>query len=130
MAHGTPVISLKQDFNPTKLALVRVQQTYNDDTCKKLERPIIDGRSIEANLYSLREFCEAAEELNFGTGNKLFRYFCRILRNTIKDDWDTVVTDNGFDGVNGKTEIDFINCLQDWKLTFVTEDSRQESRAR
>jgi hypothetical protein len=42
----------------------------------------------------------------------------------IKDDcWDTLVTDNGFDGVNGKTEIDFINCLLNWKHTFVTEDS-------
>jgi hypothetical protein len=44
----------------------------------------------------------------------------------VKDDWDNIVTDNGFDGVNGKTEVDFNQCLNDWKLTFVTEDSRQE----
>jgi hypothetical protein len=126
MAQGTPVISLKQDFDPTELTSVRLQQTYDDDTKEKLETPIIDGRSVEANLYSLREFRETAEELTFDTGDELFKYFRRILRSTIKDDWDTVVTDNGFDGVNGKTEIDFANCLREWKLTFVTEDSRQE----
>ena len=53
-------------------------------------------------------------------------YFHRILRGTIKDDWDTTVTDNGFDGANGKTAADFEQCLNDWKRTFVTEESRQE----
>jgi hypothetical protein len=54
MAHGMPVISLKQDFDPTKITLVCLQQTYNDDTHEKLETPIIDGRSVEANLWSPR----------------------------------------------------------------------------
>jgi hypothetical protein len=88
--------------------------------------PIIDGRSVEATLYGLHEFRETAEELTFDTGDELFKYFRRILRGTVKDDWDTIVTDNGFDVVNGKTEADFNQCLSEWKLTFVTEDSRQE----
>jgi hypothetical protein len=50
MVHGTPVISLKQDFDPHKLSLVSLQQTNHDDTCEKLETPIIDGRSVKANL--------------------------------------------------------------------------------
>jgi hypothetical protein len=77
-------------------------------------------------LYGLHEFQETAEELTFDTGDDLFKYFRRILRGTIKDDWDTTVTDNGFDGANGKTEADFEQCLNDWKLTFLTEESRQE----
>ncbi len=126
MAQGTPVISLKQDFDPTELTIIQLQQNYYDGTKEKMGTPIIDGRSIEANLYGLHEFRETAEELTFDTGDELFKYFRRILRGTIKDDWDTTVTDNGFDGVNGKTEADFKQCLNDWKLTFVTEDSRQE----
>jgi hypothetical protein len=73
MVHGTPVISLKEDFDPTELTLVCLQQTYDDDTHKKLETPIIDGRSIEANLYGRREFREAAKELTFDEGDKLFK---------------------------------------------------------
>jgi hypothetical protein len=126
MAHGTPVISLKQDFDPNELTFIRFQQDYDDDTNEKLQTPIIDGRSVEANLYGLREFQETAEELSFDTGDELFKYFRRILKNTIKDDWITIVTDNGFDGVNNKTENDFLFCIRAWKLTFVTEDSRQD----
>jgi hypothetical protein len=51
-----PVISLKQDFDPTELTLVHLQQNYDDDTHEKLETPIIDGRSVEANLYGLHKF--------------------------------------------------------------------------
>jgi hypothetical protein len=126
MAHGTPVISLKQDFDPTELSSVRLQQVYDDGTREKLETPIIDGRSVEANLYGLREFLETSEELTFDTGDELFKYFRRTLQLTIKDDWDTVVFDNGFDGIINKTENDFLHCIRLWKLTFVTEDSRQE----
>jgi hypothetical protein len=120
------VISLKQDFDPTELTSVQLQQTYDDNSREKLETPIIDGRSVKANLYGLREFLETAEELTFDTGDELFKYFRPILRNTIKDDWDTVVSDNGVDGANNKTENDFLHCIRTWKLTFVTEDSRQE----
>jgi hypothetical protein len=56
MVHGMPVISLKQDFDPTQLTLVCLQQTYDDDTRKKLETPIIDGRLVKANLYRLCKF--------------------------------------------------------------------------
>ncbi len=126
MAHGTPVILLKQDFNPTELTIIQLQQNYDNGTKEKMGTPIIDGRSVEATLYGLHEFQETAEELTFDTGDELFKYFRRILRGTVKDDWDTIVTDNGFDVVNGKTEADFNQCLSDWKLTLVTEDSRQE----
>jgi hypothetical protein len=56
------VISLKQDFNPDKTPLVKLQQqTYDDETKEKLEVPaVIDGRSVEANLYGLNKFNEAA----------------------------------------------------------------------
>jgi hypothetical protein len=92
---------------PTKLTLVRLQQMYDDDTHEKLETPIIDGGSIKANLYGLQEFREAAEELTFDTGDEIFTYFCHILPSTNKDNWDTVVSDNGFDGVNGKMDINY-----------------------
>jgi hypothetical protein len=70
-----PVILLKEDFDPTELTLVRLQQNYDDDTQEKLETPIIDGRSLKANLYGL----EAAEGLTFNTGDKLFKCFCCVL---------------------------------------------------
>jgi hypothetical protein len=79
MAYGTPVISLEQDFDPSDLTLVRLQQTYDDDTRQKLEMPIIDGRSVKANLYGLGKFQEAVEELTFDTGDKLFKSFCCFI---------------------------------------------------
>ncbi len=39
MAQSSPVISLKQDFDPDEIPLVQVQQTYDDDTKEKLEVP-------------------------------------------------------------------------------------------
>jgi hypothetical protein len=103
-----------------------MQQNYNDGTKEKMGTPILDGRSVKANLYSLHEFQETAGELNYDSGDEWFKYFRRILQGTVKDDWDNIVTDNGFDGVNGKKEVDFNQCLTDWKLTFVTENLRQE----
>ena len=103
MAQGTPVISLKQDFDPTELTIIQLQQNYYDGTKEKMGTPIIDGRSIEANLYGLHEFRETAEELTFDTGDELFTYFRRILRGTINDDWDTTEHDNGLDQVNDQT---------------------------
>lgn len=68
MTQVTPVITLKQDFDPDKLPMVKLQQTYDDDKKKKMEIPAIDGRSVEATLYGgLNEFYEAAEDLNFNT---------------------------------------------------------------
>jgi hypothetical protein len=76
-----------------------------------MEVPAIDGRSVEATIYGLNEFYEAAEELNFDTGNELFRYFCCTLRGTIKDDWDNVVIDNGFAGNVNQQPIGFEACI-------------------
>jgi hypothetical protein len=96
MVQSSPVISLKQDFDPDEIPMVKLQQTYDEDTKEKMEVPIIEGHSVEATLYSLNEFYEASEELSFDTENRLFCYFCCILRGTIKDDWDSIVNDNGF----------------------------------
>jgi hypothetical protein len=79
MAQGTPVILLKQDFDPTELTLIQLQQKYYDVTKEKMGTPIINGCSVEANLYGLHEFQETAEELTFDTGDELFKYFCCIL---------------------------------------------------
>jgi hypothetical protein len=125
MAQSTPIIAIKQDFDPDELPRIRLQQEYDDRTKEKMEVPIIDGRSVEANLYSLNEYLEAAEELSYDTGDDLFKFFCRILRGTIKDDWDSAVTDNGFANTNGKTDGNYHQCIRTWKLTFVTKDSRQ-----
>jgi hypothetical protein len=121
MAQSLPV----QDFDPDEIPRIQLQQTYDDDTTKKMEVPIIDGRLVEAALYSLNEFYEAAKELSFDTDDELFRYFCHILRSTIKDDRDGIVNDNGFAGIVNENPADFEICIQEWKLTFVTKDSRQ-----
>jgi hypothetical protein len=125
MAQTTPVITLRQDFDPDELPTVRLQQEYDDGTKEKMDVPIIDGRSIEATLYAFNEYLEATVELNYDTGDEIFKYFRCVLRGTIKDDWDSAVTDNGFAGVQGKNPNDFDFCIRAWKLTFVTEDSRQ-----
>jgi hypothetical protein len=53
---------LKQDFDPDKIPLVKLQQTYDDHSKEELDVPVINGCSIEATLYySLNEFYEAAE---------------------------------------------------------------------
>jgi hypothetical protein len=101
MAQATPVITIKQDFEPGDIPLVKWQQTYHGHSTEKMEVPVIEGRSIQATLYSLNEFNEAARELHFDTGTELFCYFCRILCGTIKDDWDNVIVENGFVGLVG-----------------------------
>jgi hypothetical protein len=79
MAQTTPVIALKQDFDPDEIPLICVQQDYDDGTKEKMEIPIIDGHSVEANLHSMNEFLEAAEELKFDTDNKCFKFFHVVL---------------------------------------------------
>jgi hypothetical protein len=79
MAQTTPVIALKQDFDPDELPTVCLQQEYDDGTQEKMEVTIIDGRSIEATLYAFNEYLKAAVELNFDTGDEVFKYFCCIL---------------------------------------------------
>jgi hypothetical protein len=50
-----------------------IQQSYDDDSREKLvEIPIINGRNVKANLYSLNEFSEAAEELTYTLEMSLF----------------------------------------------------------
>jgi hypothetical protein len=52
----------------------------------------MDGTSIEAVLYCIREFQETANEITFNTGDKLFTNFrCTPLRGAVKDDWDSVI---------------------------------------
>jgi hypothetical protein len=63
MAQAMPVMTLTQDFEPDDIPVVKLQQSYDDDTKEKLEIPIIDGRTVEANLYGLNEFFKAAKEL-------------------------------------------------------------------
>jgi GGDEF domain-containing protein len=91
--------------------MVKLQQTYDDDTKEKMEVPIINGHSVEATLYSLNEFYEASEELSFDTGDELLCYFRHILRGTIKDDWDSIVNGNGFTGLGNRTPADFLICI-------------------
>jgi hypothetical protein len=79
MAQATPIITSKQDFKLDNIKLVKLQQTYDDDSTEKMEVPVIDGLSMEATLYSLNEFNEAALELNFDTGYEIFCCFRCIL---------------------------------------------------
>jgi hypothetical protein len=41
MAQSTPVITLKQDFDPDELPMVCLQQDYDDATKEKMEVPVI-----------------------------------------------------------------------------------------
>jgi hypothetical protein len=79
MAQAMTVITLKQDFNPDKIPLIKLQQTYDDDTKEILKIPIIDGHSAEANIYGLNKFDEASEQLKFDTSDELFCFFCHVL---------------------------------------------------
>jgi hypothetical protein len=125
MAQAMPAIMLTQDFDPDELPVIKLQQTYDDDTVAKSEIPIIDGRTVEANLYALNKFFEAAEELTFDTGDELFRAFRKIQKGKIKQDWDTVVDYEGLANMAGCTPAQFEICIRAWKLTFVNEESRQ-----
>jgi hypothetical protein len=125
MAQAMPIMTLTQDFDPDEIPVLKLQQTYNDDTIAKAGIPIIDGRTVEANLYGLSKFFEAAEELTFDIGDELFGAFCKMQRGTIKQDWDTVVNNHGFTNILGSTPDQFKICICAWKRTFVTEDLRQ-----
>jgi hypothetical protein len=125
MAQAMPVMMLTRYFDPDEIPVLMIQQNYDDDTSEKLEIPIINGRTVEANLYGLNEFFEAAQELTFNTGDELFRAFRKVLCGTIKQDWDTIVNENGFNNIVGKTPVQLKICICAWKLTFVTKDSRQ-----
>jgi hypothetical protein len=72
MAQAMPVMTLTQDFDPDELPVLKLQRSYDDDSTERLEIPIIDGRTVEANLYGLNEFFEAAKELTYDTGDELF----------------------------------------------------------
>jgi hypothetical protein len=125
MAQAMSVMMLTQDIDPEKLPVLKLQQSYDDDSREKLELSIIDGRTVKANLYGLNEFFEAAKELTYDTGDELFCHFHKVLRGTIKTDWDSVVNDNGFLNMQNKSPAQFEVCIGAWKLTFVTTDSRQ-----
>jgi hypothetical protein len=53
MAQAMTIMTLTQDFDPDEIPVVKLQQTYDDDMVAKAEIPIIDGRTVKANLYSL-----------------------------------------------------------------------------
>jgi hypothetical protein len=58
MAQVMHIMRLTQDFDPDGIPVLKLQQTYDDDTVAKAEIPIINGRTVEANLYALNKFFE------------------------------------------------------------------------
>jgi hypothetical protein len=111
MAHAMPVRTLTQDFDSDELPMLKLQQNYDDDSEEKFEIPIVDGRTVEANLYRLNEFFKAAEELTYNTGDGLFRNFCKVLRGTITTEWDMVINDMGFANMQNKSPAHFEQCV-------------------
>jgi hypothetical protein len=72
--------------------------------------PTMDGVSIEATLYCIREFQEISLALNFDTGPELFNNFCHTLQGVAKDDWDSVIT-----LIPICTNVAFFQALDLWK---------------
>jgi hypothetical protein len=92
MVYQQLIIQLKPDCDWSDFTMVKLQQTYANGRVKKLETPATtEGSSIEQILYCTREFLETASQLNFETGPELFDNFQRILKSTVKDNWDLVV---------------------------------------
>jgi hypothetical protein len=79
MAQCKPIFSLKSGYDPKDLILVKLQQTYADGRTVERDVPTMNGVSIEAALYCIREFQEITLTLNFDTGPELFDNFCHTL---------------------------------------------------
>jgi hypothetical protein len=79
MAQRKPIFQLKADCDATTFTNIKIQQTYADGSTIKGEVPTMDGASIEAVLYCIREFQETADELDYNTGAELFTNFHRVL---------------------------------------------------
>jgi hypothetical protein len=114
MAHRKPIFQLKADCDPTEFTTVRLTQTYVDGSIVKREAPTMDGTSIEAVLYCIREFQEIADELSYNTGNELFNNFCRIIRGAAKNDWDSVIAP-----LQNRTPAAFLVTLDQWKSEMI-----------
>jgi hypothetical protein len=121
MAYQQLIIQLKPHCDPSDFTMVKLQQTYANGRVKKLETPATEGSSIEQILYCTREFLETASQLNFETGPELFDNFQRILKSTVKDDWDLVVAL----APHPRTPVVFHNALDEWKKELIMSLSRQ-----
>jgi hypothetical protein len=75
--------------------------------------------SIEAALYCIREFQEITNELNYNTGDELFKNFRRILRGAAKDDWDSISWSRSPCHSTNKTHIIFRAMPITWQTNFL-----------
>jgi hypothetical protein len=114
MAHRKPIFQLKADCDPTEFVTTGLTQTYADGRTVKREVPTMDGTSIEAVLYCIREFQEIADELNYNTGDELFNNFRSVLRGAAKDDWDSVIAP-----LQNRTPATFLVNLNQWKSEMI-----------
>ena len=68
--------SLKRDFEPGLLKMVKLKQSFEGRNKVEYECPVANGVSIEVTLYILSEFLEsAAEKLQFDTGQNCLTIF-------------------------------------------------------
>jgi hypothetical protein len=114
MAQRKLIFQLKADYDPKDLISVRLQQRYAYNVQSKRGVPTMDGVSIKATLYCIREFQEEAISLNFDTGPELFDNFRRILRGAAKDDWDSVIAT-----IPARTDVSFNQALENWKSEMI-----------
>jgi hypothetical protein len=121
MAYCRAIIQLKPDCHPTDFVMVNLHQSYLGGRIEKHETPATEGSSIEQILYCVREFLETAQELDYDTGQELFDNFRRILRSTVKDDWDIVAALSPLP----RTPVTFDTALDDWKRALIMPSARQ-----
>jgi hypothetical protein len=121
MAYQRAIIQLKPDCHPSDFVIVKLHQSYLRGRIEKRETPATEGSSIEQILYCVREFQETARELNYTEGPELFDNFRRILRSTVKDDWDTVAALSPLP----RTPVTFDTALDDWKRMLIMPSARQ-----
>jgi hypothetical protein len=114
MAYRRSIIQIKPDCHLEDFILVKVQQNYLDGRSEKREIPCTDGASIEAILYCLHEFLEAAKELDFDTGNALFNNFSRTLCGAAKDNWDIIIMHIG-----NRTPALFSAAIETWNAEMI-----------
>ena len=95
-------------------------QTNAEGITVKRDAPTMDGTSIEAVLYCLREFNEISEELNYNTGQELFHNFRRVLKGAAKEDWDVIIA-----GIAHHTQAIFRTWLNSWKAGMILPTARQ-----
>jgi hypothetical protein len=75
MAQRKPILQLKADCDPVEFIQVKLTQTYAGGRPVKRDAPTMDGASIEAVLYCIREFEEFASDLDFDTIDEVFSNF-------------------------------------------------------